>query len=49
LALVYGTLFGMGDLLFGRLAQGLMLVLLAVVSAVLLFWNLNRTGWTTFR
>jgi solute:Na+ symporter, SSS family len=49
LALVYGTLFGMGDLLFGRLAQGLLLVLLAVVSAVLLFWNLNRTGWTTFR
>ncbi len=49
LALVYGTLFGTGDLLFGRMMQGVLLLVLAVGSAGLLFWNLNRTGWTTFR
>jgi solute:Na+ symporter, SSS family len=49
LALVYGALFGMGDLLFGRIAPGLLLMLVAVLSAGLLFWNLNRTGWTTFK
>jgi hypothetical protein len=49
LTLVYSTLFGTGDLLFGQIAHGVMLMLLAVISGTLLFWNLNRTGWTTFR
>lgn len=49
LALVYGVLFGTGDLLFGHIAQGAALMLMAIVSGALLFWNLNRTGWTTFR
>ena len=49
LSLVYSALFGTGDVLFGRPFQGLALIAFAGCCAVVLFWNLNRTGWSAFR
>jgi SSS family transporter len=45
IALVYSTLFGIGELLFGTWLKVSQWLVIAVGSLVLLFWNLNRTGW----
>jgi hypothetical protein len=42
-------LFGLGDLLFGRLAHGCALITLSVACLGLLFWSLNRRGWSVWR
>ncbi|HEY5054605.1 MAG TPA: sodium:solute symporter family protein [Acidobacteriaceae bacterium] len=47
--LVYAMLFGIGDLLFGRVAAGLGLVALSGVCLAVLFWSLNRRGWSVWR
>ncbi len=49
LLLIYCMLFGLGDLLFGRTAAAVVLFAISAVSAGLLFWNLERTGWNVFR
>ncbi len=43
--LVYSTLFGVGNMLFGRTALGLGMVGLAAGCLALLFWSLERRGW----
>jgi Na+/proline symporter len=45
--LVYGCLFGIGHLVFGRWIQGLSLLALAAASGYVIFWDLSRRGWET--
>ncbi len=45
IALVYSTLFAIGELLFGTWPKVLLLVAIAVGSGLLMIWNLNRKGW----
>ena len=45
IALVYATLFGIGELIFGGWARTALLILIAAVSASIMIWNLSRTGW----
>jgi solute:Na+ symporter, SSS family len=44
--LVYAMLFGVGDLLFGRVAIGSALMALSAGCLGVLFWSLNRRGWS---
>jgi Na+/proline symporter len=46
-ALVYGVLFGTGKLLLHETATGLAFLALAVVAGGIIYWDLNRRGWTT--
>ena len=43
--MVYSSLFGIGNLIFGAWAAGIALLLLAAISGYLVFWNLARRGW----
>jgi Na+/proline symporter len=43
--LVYATLFGIGELIFGTWSRVLLFFVIAAVSGALMIWNLNRTGW----
>ena len=47
--LIYAMLFGVGDLLFGRYAVGCGLMALSAVCLGVLFWSLNRRGWSVWR
>jgi SSS family solute:Na+ symporter len=47
--LVYAMLFGLGDLLFGRLVHGCALIALSAACLGLLFWSLNRRGWSVWK
>ncbi len=47
--LVYSTLFGVGNMLFGGAALGLAMLTLAAASLALLFWSLERRGWGAFQ
>ena len=47
--LVYSTLFGVGNILFGRTALGLAMLTGAAACLALLFWSLQRRGWGSFR
>jgi Na+/proline symporter len=45
IALVYSTLFGIGEIIFGAWGRAALFILIAAVSAAVLIWNLNRTRW----
>jgi Na+/proline symporter len=45
--LVYACLFGIGKLIFGQWAQGLLLLALSGICGYLIFWDLSRRGWET--
>ena len=47
--LVYAMLFGMGHILFGQVAEGLGMMALSVTCLAVLFWSLNRQGWSVFK
>jgi len=47
--LVYAMLFGVGDLLFGRIVPGCGLLALSGSCLGVLFWSLNRRGWSVWR
>jgi len=47
--LVYAMLFGVGDLLFGRLIHGAALLTLSLTCLAILFYSLNRRGWSVWR
>jgi SSS family solute:Na+ symporter len=47
IVLVYGCLFGIGEMIFGRWAQGAMLMAVAAAAGYLIFWDLSRRGWET--
>jgi solute:Na+ symporter, SSS family len=46
--LVYAMLFGVGDLLFGRIGVGIALCGLSAGCLGVLFWSLNRRGWSVW-
>jgi SSS family solute:Na+ symporter len=46
--LVYGSLFGIGKLIFQEWFQGVLLLALAAVAGYLIFWDLSRRGWQTY-
>jgi len=45
--LVYMTLFGVGKIIFGQTLLGLLFLVVAVVFAWVIYWDLNRRGWKT--
>ena len=47
--LVYAMLFGLGDVLFGRTGAGMGLIALSGACLAVLFWSLNRRGWSVWR
>jgi hypothetical protein len=47
--LIYAMLFGLGDLLFGRLVHGGALIALSAACLAILFWSLNRRGWSVWK
>ncbi len=47
--LVYAMLFGVGDLLFARIAPGCALLTLSAACLAILFFSLNRRGWSVWR
>ena len=46
--LVYSTLFGVGNVLFGRTAMGVAMLAGAAVLLAVLFWSLSHRGWGSF-
>jgi len=47
-ALIYGSLFGIGKLIFKEWAIGSLYLLVAIAAGVLISWNLSRVGWQSF-
>jgi len=45
--MVYAALFGVGKIIFGETALGIGLLVLAAASAFVIYWDLNRRGWST--
>ena len=43
--MVYMTLFGIGNILFGRTVLGLTMLAVAACAAGVVYWDLNRRGW----
>jgi Na+/proline symporter len=43
--LVYSTLFGIGEFIFGTWPRVFLFVVLAGAAGAFMIWNLNRTGW----
>lgn len=46
-ALIYGSLFGIGKLIFKEWLTGLVYLAIAVFAGFLISWNLSRVGWKT--
>jgi SSS family solute:Na+ symporter len=46
--LIYGSLFGIGKLIFGNWVFGTALLAIAAVAGYLIFWDLTRRGWQSF-
>jgi SSS family solute:Na+ symporter len=46
--LVYGTLFGIGKIIFGSVGLGIGLLVAAAVAGYMIFWDLSRRGWSTY-
>jgi hypothetical protein len=46
--MVYSALFAIGHMVFHRFAIGLLLAVLSGISALIIFRNLSRQGWSTF-
>jgi len=44
-AMIYGFLFGVGNLIFGRLAQAILSLLLGFACGLYIYKDLNRRGW----
>jgi Na+/proline symporter len=45
--LVYMTLFGVGKIIFGQTMLGVGFLVVAVMFAWVIYWDLNRRGWKT--
>ena len=46
-ALIYASLFGIGKLVFKEWLSGSICMVAAIVAALLISWNLSRTGWNS--
>lgn len=47
--MLYAMLFGFGHILFGRTALGLAMLTAGLAALGILFWSLNRQGWSSFK
>jgi len=45
--LIYGTLFGIGKIIFKDWLTGLLYLAIAIAAGLLISWNLSRVGWET--
>jgi SSS family solute:Na+ symporter len=45
--LIYGVLFGVGKLLLKETAIGLILLIIGLLAGVVIYWDLNRRGWSS--
>src|SRR5262249_50902313 len=45
IVLVYGTLFGIGKVIFGQWISGVFMLVVAALAGYLIFWDLSRRGW----
>jgi hypothetical protein len=45
--LIYGVLFGVGKLLLHETVVGLGLLVLGLAGGAVIYWDLNRRGWST--
>ena len=45
IVLVYSTLFGIGEIIFGAWSKAILMIVLAAAAGAGMIWNLNRTGW----
>lgn len=45
--LIYAALFGVGKIIFGEPMMGVMLLVLAAAAGAVIYWDLNRRGWST--
>jgi SSS family solute:Na+ symporter len=45
--LIYGTLFGIGKLIFGAWLTASLLLIAAAIAGYLIWWDLSRRGWQT--
>jgi len=45
--LVYGSLFGIGKLIFGEWLTGILLLIAAAIAGGLIWRHLERRGWET--
>lgn len=45
--LVYSILFGTGKLIFGEITEFLMYLAIAIVSVIIIYFNLSKIGWQT--
>ncbi len=48
-SLIYFALFGIGNLLFRRVADGLLMLIVSAACLAMLFRSLNRQNWSMFR
>lgn len=46
-ALIYGALFGIGKIILKDYGSGFAFIVLAVVAAAIIFWDLSRRGWSS--
>jgi Na+/proline symporter len=46
-ALIYGALFGIGKMILKDFATGAVYLLVAMLAAVIISWDLNRRGWAS--
>lgn len=44
---VYGSLFGIGKLVFQQWGKGIVLLGIAAIAGYLIYWDLSRRGWET--
>jgi Na+/proline symporter len=44
-ALIYSVLFGIGQIILGKLATGLFLLLIGLAGGAFIYWDLSRRGW----
>jgi len=45
--LIYGSLFGIGKILFQETALGIGMLAVAAVAGVVIYWDLTRRGWSS--
>ena len=47
--LIYGSLFGIGKIIFKEYILGTLYLAVAIAAAMLISWNLSRVGWQSLR